>query len=124
MTDNPVRQPDVTAPAALDIDDDTLYEVLSDSRRRFVLACLDEYATPMALSDIADELAVREHGAPITEIEAEEVKSVYVSLYHVHVPKMEDAGLIEYSQEQDAVVLTESADELPELNDGRLPDLR
>ena len=110
MTDT--RESDLDFTAVTDLDLDALFDVLSDSRRRFVLACLDEYATPLALGDVADELAVRERDAAITEIAAEDVRSVYADLYHVHVPKMADFGIVEYSQERDAVTLADGHDEL------------
>lgn len=94
-------------------DPDALLGVLSNSRRRFVLSCLEEHATPMALADVADELATRERDAPIREIPEDDVAAIDMSLYHVHVPKLSDAGLVEYSQERDAVALAEDGDEIP-----------
>lgn len=117
MTSDERAEPDFAALGALDVETEVLFDVLSDARRRFVLACLQEYATPMALGDVADELATWEHDAEITDIPAEEVRSIYVSLYHLHVPKMADAGLVEYSQERDAVALAEDNDELTALVD-------
>lgn len=93
-------------------DPDALLGVLSNSRRRFVVACLEEHATPMALADLADELATREHDAPLDRVPEDDVVAIYMSLYHVHVPKLSDAGLVEYSQERDAVALAEDGDEI------------
>lgn len=103
---------DLSALSDLDMDTDRLFEVLSDPRRRFVLSCLSEYRTPMPLADVADELAIWEHGEPITEIPAEEVKSIYITLYHQHVPKMERLRIVEYSQEHDTLELAENSDDL------------
>lgn len=94
-------QPTSDAPAL-----DVLFDVLADQRRRYTLECLREFRTPMALSDLADEVASREQERPVPDIPAEEVKQVYMSLYHVHIPKMADANIVEYTQEQDMVVLT------------------
>lgn len=83
-----------------------MFTVLSHERRRYALYCLRKYRTPMALADLADEVARLEHGTrPLTEISEEEVKRIYVDLYHSHVPKMEDANLLEYDQERDSVRL-------------------
>jgi len=84
---------------------DAMFGALSNSRRREALRCLGEYDEPLALADLADEVAVAERGGPITDIRAEVVKRVYVSLYHTHVPKLEDAGLVRYDQERDIVAL-------------------
>lgn len=91
---------------------DTLFELLSNRRRRYVLSCLNEYENPMALADLADEVAARENGTPITQTSAEEVKRIYISLYHTHVPKLERAGVVRYSQERDLVVLEERFEQL------------
>ncbi|AHG04325.1 hypothetical protein HALDL1_12505 [Halobacterium sp. DL1] len=103
---------DHAALAAVDVDTDDLMDVLSNPRRRFVVACLAEYDTPLTLPDVADELAVWEHDARITEISAEDVAAIHTDLYHVHVPKMADAGVVEYSQERELVALAEPSREL------------
>lgn len=85
---------------------DALFDVLADPRRRYALKCLREFRTPMALADLAGEVASREQERPVPDVPAEEVKQVYLSLYHSHVPKMADANIVKYTQEQDMVVLT------------------
>lgn len=84
----------------------TLFEALANRRRRYVLQCLCEYQTPMALADLADEIATQEQDAPLPDIPAEDVKRVYMSLYHTHIPKLADANIVEYTQEQDLVALS------------------
>lgn len=84
----------------------TLFEVLANRRRRYVLHCLREYQTPIALADLADEVATQEQETPLPDIPAEEVKRVYMSLYHTHIPKLVDANIVEYTQEQDLVALS------------------
>jgi hypothetical protein len=60
----------------------------------------------MALADLADELAVREHGATIDGIPADTVTEIYLSLYHCHVPLLVEANVVEYDQEHDLVGIT------------------
>ena len=83
---------------------DVIYDVLSERRRRYVLKCLQEYDESMTLADVADEVAVRELGKRITDISAETVMEVYLSLYHSHLPKLTAAGIVEYDQERDIVI--------------------
>ncbi|MFB6130731.1 MAG: hypothetical protein ABEJ28_07930 [Salinigranum sp.] len=92
-------------------DKDSLFELLSNSRRRHTMRCLKEHAT-MTLADVAEEIAVRERATTIDKIDAESVQDVYHSLYHVHVPKLERADLVIYDQEQDLVGLTEEGMEV------------
>lgn len=80
-----------------------MYEILTEQRRRHAIECLLEHDTPLTLPDLADEIAVKENGTPISEVPAEEVKDVYLSLYHTHVPKLADANVIRYDQDNDTV---------------------
>lgn len=91
------------------------FDVLGHHRRRYALQCLREYENPMALADLADEVAVREYDAPLPEIDAETVKEVYVSLYHAHIPKLADADHVLYYQGRDSVALTDHAEQFDQL---------
>ena len=104
--------PDVADLTGTDGDVDALFRVLSNGRRRYVLACLRQFATPMALSDVADEVATYERDATTAEIPADAVRSVHTRLYHVHVPMLADAGLVDYDEKRDAVAPTEAGSEL------------
>ena len=88
---------------------DRVIGLLADERRRHALRCLLEHGA-LPLADLADEVAVRERGEPIGEIPAEDVKNVYMSLYHSHVPKLAEANVVAYDQDADAVALDEHAD--------------
>lgn len=91
---------------------DDAFDLLSNRRRRYLVHCLRKHDTPMSLADAADEIAIRENDTRLAEIPAEEVKRVYTSLYHSHVPRLVDANVVEYSQERDAVALSENAERL------------
>ncbi|PGF18366.1 hypothetical protein CP556_14740 [Natrinema sp. CBA1119] len=88
------------------LSNDVLSDILSHKRRRFALYCLERYQTPMALADLADEVARLEYdAATLPQIPGEDVKEIYLDLYHSHIPKMEDASFIKYYQEEDMVSL-------------------
>lgn len=55
----------------------------------------------------ADEVAVAECDRVFPEIDADAVLQLYLSLYHTHVPKLADAGLVEYGQARDFVTVTD-----------------
>lgn len=90
------------------INDNRLFDVLANERRRRVFSILCEYDATVALADLADEVVVREKKQPITEIPPDEVKRVYMMLYHTHIPKMADANLVRYDQDRDRITLTVS----------------
>ena len=94
--------------------------LLADSRRRHAVERLRSVDGSIGLADLADEVATAEHGTIISEIPAEEVKRVYLDLYHSHVPKLAKADVVEYSQEADRIGLSAGADRLtPYLEAGR-----
>ncbi|UTF53179.1 DUF7344 domain-containing protein [Natronosalvus rutilus] len=82
--------------------DETLRAVAAE-RRRLLLSVLEEHEQELTLPDAAEEVAQCETGKPITELSAERVANVYISLYHDHLPRLVDAGLLEYDQERDLV---------------------
>jgi hypothetical protein len=88
-------------------DIDEVFESLIEPRRRYVIRCLQNYGKSMALADLADEIAAWENDAPLTEVSPEEVKRIYLSLYHKHLPKLDSAGVVRYDQERDMVQLAE-----------------
>lgn len=81
-----------------------------DRRERYVLYCLSVHG-PLALSDLADEVTVWETGRRLPEVPATEERTVYLALYHTHVPRLERAGLVVYGQELDLVALSSAGHE-------------
>ncbi|WP_290810893.1 hypothetical protein [Halovivax sp.] len=77
--------------------------VLADRRRRLTVQVVRDHDEPLALPDVADEVAVRERDRPLPEISAETVTEVYVSIYHDHLPRLVGIGLLAYDQERDMV---------------------
>lgn len=86
--------------------DERLYDALANERRRYALREILQHET-MALADLAECVAETETGTPIRDLSAEQVSQVYFSLYHTHVPKLEEDNLLAYDQENDLVTKTE-----------------
>lgn len=76
---------------------------LANERRRAALAVLREAEAPLALADLAADLVARERASTAPDHEA--VQRCYVSLYHRHVPKLVDAGLVEFDADRRTVAL-------------------
>lgn len=86
----------------------TVAELLSHPLRRELLLCLQEYDEPLALADVADELAVMTTDvSSLVDVDPEVVQQIYMSLYHSHIPKLADHGVVEYDQERDLIVLAD-----------------
>lgn len=109
MSQNAGSSTDFGRQSADSVDPDRLFSALRSRRARFALGCLHRHDDPLALADLADQVAAREHDRPLADVSAEAVKRVYVDLYHTEVPKLQDAGIVEYEQERDAIALSENA---------------
>lgn len=95
---------------------DSVFRALADNRRRLALYHVQDHQS-VTLPDLAELVAEDEYEEDVHHLSAETVKDVYLSLYHEHVPILEQADLVHYEQESDSVVRTADTD-LP------LPSLR
>lgn len=107
--DSAVVRPDL---AIESVPEDTVFDILSNGRNRCILRCLRARDGPMALADLADEVAALENGTSPVGTSEEDAKDVYVSLYHAEIPRLADAEIVEYDRTQETVTLTENAAEL------------
>jgi len=91
---------------------DDLFHVLQCRRRRLVLKYLHEYPgdEPADMSDIAEHIAALEHDTTVDSLRSKQRQRVYIALYQSHLPKMDDAGVINYNQDRGLVEATELAD--------------
>ena len=91
---------------------DVVFELLSAERRRLLLRYLDENGGRTMLGDVAGVIAAAENDLPVEEITSEQRKRVYVGLYQCHLPKLDDANVIDYDSDRGSVVLLEGAEQL------------
>lgn len=93
--------------------DPSVYEVLSKPIRRVALAVLTQKNEPISLTDLAEELVRRdaglEAGGCTAETDWDAIERTRIALYHSHVPKLEDAGLVEFDGLQKSVRLAPTA---------------
>lgn len=105
---------------------DVIFEVLSDQRRRHVLTCLLDHGQAIALSELAADVAGRETGPGRNEVpphasesrmevSEDRVQRLTASLYHVHIPKLVAAGVVDYDPDRDVVRPTESARQIEQI---------
>jgi len=95
-----------------DLDQDTVFDLLSSARRRFVLYYLRDTDRTVELGELADEVAAWENDTAIDALTSQQRKRVYVSLYQTHIPKLEAEGIIEYNSDSGAVSLAPDANEM------------
>ena len=95
----------------------TALSLISHSYRRALLKCLSQHDSALSLADAAEAVVEKNTNRTLQDIPADEVKNVYLSLYHSHVPKLADRDVVQYGQERDLVTLTNRGEELVEAMD-------
>lgn len=93
---------------------DSLYDCMSHPRRRHALHCLQESGEPLALADLAADVAACETEFESGAVPHQTVKDVQIGLYHVHIPKLVDADLVRFDSERGVVELASSFQQLRE----------
>ncbi|QLG60740.1 DUF7344 domain-containing protein [Halorarum salinum] len=89
---------------------DVVLDLLADQRRRDVLACLEGSTQSIPLTELAEDIAARENEGSLTEVPNAEVRTIQLSLHHVHLPKLDDAGAVEYDRDRNLTRASEPTD--------------
>ena len=86
--------PDVPYDHVEDVDD--LLGVLSNERRRELIRYLSDRPRDdwYSLGVAAETIAARENNKPREDVTSQERKTVYVTVYQCHAPKLDTAGII------------------------------
>lgn len=92
---------------------DEVLDLLSSGRRRFVIQYLAE-EDRTDLTQLARETAAWEHGVPPSAITDDGRRRTYISLYQTHLPRLEEANVITYDEDERTVELAENAQTLRE----------
>ncbi|WP_207586793.1 DUF7344 domain-containing protein [Halomontanus rarus] len=95
-----------------DLTADTILELLANRRRRYLLYALRGHDDPIELSELAEQVAGWEHDVPPADVAKNEYKSVYVSSVQCHVPKLDDAGVVDHDEDNHTVILSENFTQL------------
>jgi hypothetical protein len=91
---------------------DVVLDVLSNERRRYVIHELKQQnGKPVSDGDLAERIAGWELEKPVDELNYKERKRVKNALRQFHLPKMEEAGFVEYDQRAGTVTLSYAAAE-------------
>ncbi|WP_227357341.1 DUF7344 domain-containing protein [Haladaptatus salinisoli] len=70
-----------------------LFKLLADHRRRVLLQYLRDNEAPMPISALVTALTQR-----VEQISPDENTDIEITVHHIHLPKLADAGVIEYDQ--------------------------
>ena len=102
----------------------TVFTLLRDRRRRYALAALADREPPVSLSELAAAVATREAsdadrpsddtaGAARDATTTVAADDVAQALHHVHLPKLADAGVVDYDAAENTVTLARTGSVAP-----------
>lgn len=89
----------------------TFHDILA-SPRRAVIARVLEAQDAVEIGDLAEIIGALENDTSIEDLGSSQRKRVYISLYQTHLPRMDDAGVVDYDQRSGSVA---RGPEFPEL---------
>ncbi|MFC7021339.1 MULTISPECIES: DUF7344 domain-containing protein [Haloarcula] len=89
-----------------------IFDVLQNERRRYVLQYLRTNGGPVELGNLASDVAAKEYDCVPAEVSSAQRKRVYTTLQQTHLPRMHDAGIVEYDSENGVIDTTSHTNEL------------
>jgi hypothetical protein len=96
---------------------DHVYEALAHPRRRYLCYTLLE-DTRWTLTDLATKIAAWENDVPEHAVTDDTRERAYVSLYHAHVPKLVDEGIITFDGATEMITAAENASQVLQALEG------
>lgn len=92
-------------------------ELLAHPHRRHALSVLRERGSRMTLDEVARAVTLRLDGAILGDDFRERFDQVRVGLYHNHLPKLCDAGVVAYDRDRRTVSLAAERERVMRLLD-------
>jgi hypothetical protein len=100
--------PGVETGTETEITQDELFDVLSNRRRRYAVHLLEREDGPLQLGPLAEQIAAWENGIDIGAVSCAQRKRVYTALQQIHLPQMDEAGIVAYDDRAGVVEPTEA----------------
>jgi len=86
-----------------------IFDLLSSRRRRHALHYLFQRGRPVSLKNLSRQLAAWEHDVVPEDVTYEQRKTVYTALRQFHLPRMDEAGVVDFDPDRCRVRLTDEA---------------
>jgi DNA-binding transcriptional ArsR family regulator len=91
---------------------DLVFTMLSNARRRHVIHYLKQRGERVTIRELSRQVAAWENGVETDDLDYKQRKRVYTSLHQTHLPKLDDAGIVDYDRDRGTVALGTGASEL------------
>ncbi len=90
---------------------ETIFETLSNRRRRYALHYLTQVGDAVTIRELSEQLAAWENGIECAAVTPKQRKRVYTALHQTHLPKMDRLGVVSYNKDRGTVTLRDHVDE-------------
>ena len=94
------------------LSEETIFEVLSNRRRRFAIHALKHADGPIQVKRISERVAAWEHGIEPDAVDYDQRRNVHSTLKRTHLPMLDEHGVIEYDEEANVVAPTAALSDL------------
>jgi len=91
---------------------DDAFDLLSNSRRRYLIYYLVRRGGSVELGEMTDQITAWEHDTTVDRISSDQRRRVYISLYQTHLPKLAEHGVLTYDDDEKTVTLADNVDDL------------
>lgn len=86
--------------------------MLSSRRRRYALHVLKGTESPVEIGDVAEQVAAWEYDTEVAKVSYDERKRVYTALQQSHLPKMDDANVVQFDKNRGLVEPTPALEDV------------
>jgi hypothetical protein len=83
-----------------------LFDILSNRRRRYALHQLTRVDGEVELGPLAEQVAAWENDVAVDEVTSAERKRVYTALQQSHLPKLDEAGVVDFDKRAGTITPT------------------
>lgn len=87
----------------------SMYTAVRNSRRRSILTTLIDRASVFSEQELALALTATEQERSVGDISDEEIREIRTDLRHVHLPLLEDSGLVTWEKDEGTITTTDHA---------------
>jgi hypothetical protein len=88
------------------------FEILQNQRRRDALSYLRANGGTATLGEMAEYIAAKENDIETRAVSSSQRKRVYIGLYQCHLPKLADAGVVDFDKDRGDIALRSEAAQL------------
>ena len=84
-----------------------IFNMMSERRDRYILYLLHYSQNTLDAHEIVEQITALEHGIPPNQIPNEIHNPIQTAIFHIHLPKLDASGVVEWDEHNQEVRITE-----------------